>query len=827
MGASEIEKIFIQLEEQGAGNAYVAIKRLDDVMGSLSKQRGPIGIVSAFEMLSELSDRASNSLVEVPGLAEKAAAAWSHLVGQVRLYNDAQARKAMRNSEFEIARRDAQQLADQMRAANRVPTELQAASAPKAIDFAAALAAQSQKAGSAIEAAAHGAMEEAIAIGESAKSASKLASVYDIIEKRAKATAKAEHDRFADQMRAANRVPTHLQAGANPKSLSGAAKAFQTFSRTFGPRATEGLVSTVETLETIGPIAAKVAHPVGIAAAAIGALAVATAGTAIWAGKEFGGAVIAAQGFRENMTFALTKIAGTESKANSIIETTLTTADYLGQKHADTVKQVTALMNKGLGASTADKFTRGLADMETRSPGTNFDSMVLAIGQIKSKGKLQGEELMQLAEAGLNRGEFMGNLAKQAKKNVGEIEKVMQAGKVSYKQFEDAFFATVNKNGGPLGAIANERSRQNIDAIINRVKAIPENLLFGAKAGPGMEATKNTLNSLLDWFDVSKGKGKEVRQVAGDIFNAMVEGLTGNKIDTSKGITGTLDAVLNAAREAVPWVYAIGATARDVFSVGRAIYNTIDSIGSFADSLGGIGNIAQTLSFPFRLLMTTMLGPLALLPELMSMYDAYQKGGIAGVAEAMTAPFASTALKIETWASSIPQTLYDTAASVLTSAYQLGSNLWQGVVNGIASGVAMVTSAATNLANAAKNAVKVAWDEHSPSREFFALSWLAGKGTANGFDASRAMVERSAAGMADAALGASWASSPMNMNAGGNMLAMGGGGGAVIINFTANIAIPGTSSPAQAQALGAAAMRGTREQFEAQLGSGLRRLRYG
>lgn len=597
---------------------------------------------------------------------------------------------------------------------------------------------------------------------------------------------------LTDQIRKSNRVPLHLAAA--PAQLTKGQKAFQAFSRTFGPKATQGLVSTVETIETIGPAMAKIGPPTAIAAAAVGAFAIGAAGVAITAAKSFGGAVVQAQGFRQNMSFALEKIAGTSAQADAIIGKSVATADYLGQKHTDTVRQITALVGKGFSASTADKFARGLADMEVRSPGTNFDSMIMAIGQIKAKGKLQGEELMQLAEAGLNRGDFMGNLAKQAGKNVDEIDKAMQAGKVSYQQFEKAFFATINKNGGPLGALANEASRKNIDKVINRLKAIPENILFGANAGSGMSAMTEQLNNFIDWFDVSKGKGKEVQKVTGDIFNAMIEGLTGNKVDTKKGITGTLDAILAGAKEAVPAVREFASGIRDIAGV--------------LAELGKNGDAKQMMIWARAFMQVGMLGLSA-----MSMFDSIGSTDIGGT---LSASFESITASISA-----------TASSIMTQAYQIGANLWQGLTNGITSGIAMVTSAATNLANSALQAVGVTWRVGSPARAFEDLAGWAGPGMERGFRSGEPGAMVAAANLADAALGAAWASSPANANAGGTMAPAGGAAGAagLTIHFSPTIVISGAKTADQAQALGAAAVRGSREAFETQLGAALRRAR--
>ncbi|MBK9263058.1 MAG: tape measure protein [Polyangiaceae bacterium] len=863
--SDEIEKIIVELETQGANSAYIVHSRTNDALGKLTKQKGPESLAKSFDDVAAAAARAkaatdqvgplrdergrflprgtqsfprssTDGLADVETQADGTAAAFERALQEYERFAARMEKKHTRNQALEAARKEAHDFADQMRASNRIPTELQAASNPKAIDFAAALEAQSRKAGSAIEAAAHSAMEEAVAIGEAAKNASKLSSVYDVIERRAKAAAKADADWLADRMRAANRIPTHLMAGANPKALTGGQKAFQTFSRTFGPRATQGLVSSVEALEKIGPIAGKIGPPLASAAIGIGALTVAGAGLATMAGVKFGKAVVRVQGFREDMVTALEAITGTEAKANAVIDRAASTADFLRKKRGETVGQFTSLMSKGFDVDTSDKLIRAMADMKVKAPQAKTDEMLFAIGQIRSKGKLQGEELMQLNEAGLDRGKFMSVLGQQAGKTAAEMDKLISAGKVSYDVFEKAFFGTLKPEKGVFGELAQKKARNNINGLIEQLHDIPDNIFFDVKAGTGMDGVKNTLNSIIDWFDVNNGKGKEVRKVAGDLFNAMIEGLTGEKVDTKKGITGTLDAMLAGAKEAVPVVRELAGGARELMGIAGGIAG---AVGTFSEWTGGIGNIGSAwrgLTLPARVLMAPLTGGLSMLPELYqgirgigALLDGDTKGAMERFKNmlpggAFLESFVnSTSGAIESLVSSIRTG----AANMFESGMAYGRNLWQGLVQGIQSGIGVVVQSATNLANAALGAVGSTWRVGSPAQAFADLSVWAGPGMARGFRRGTRHAVSAAEYMAMAALSAS-ATAPANMNGNASALAMSGGSGpSVVIHFSPQIIVSGASSPAQAQAIGGAAVRGAREQFEAQLGTGLRRLAYG
>ncbi len=649
-----------------------------------------------------------------------------------------------------------------------------------------------------------------------------------------------------------------------PRKQTFKQRAFQSIGKAFGPNATQAIGNTADMLEKIGPIAAKLGHPLAIAAAAMGAVGVAAVGAGIYAAKEFGGAVIQAQGFRENMQLALKTIAGSDAKANSIIERATSTADYLGKKHADTVGQFTTLMGKGFDVDTTDNLMRKLGDLKVRNPGAQFEPMVLALGQINSKGKLATEELNQLIEAGLGRKDFMAELATQTGKGIDDLEKDLQAGKVSSEQFMKAFLATGNKDGGPLGALANEASRNNIEAIIERVKSIPENFLFGAKAGPGMEETKATLNSLLDWFDVSKGKGKEVQKVVGDLFNALVEGLTGNKVDTKKGITGTLDALLEGAQKAVPYVYALASGANQLMGLAVALMEGAGAAGDFTDKLGGVGTIWKGLSLPIRMATAALLGPLALLPELYQGFlgfEALLNGDTKGAkehfmnmlpgGELLTQYGSQIDAMLDVGAEGlrgIGTSIKTTASTLMNEAIGIGTSVIDGLVQGIMSGASRAWEAISSVGTGIIDTISGVLQRNSPSKVMIDI----GKDTTGGLplgitkeapsayaaanDVGTGVVASMMAGMKPAnsnGMVATMLGTPRASNSNGSTATQSAfatsantsSGMTLNVTFAPVIKADGGRSEAENRAAAAAAVAGSQEEFDRMLAVSVRRMR--
>lgn len=68
-----------------------------------------------------------------------------------------------------------------------------------------------------------------------------------------------------------------------------------------------------------------------------------------------------------------------------------------------------------------------------------INRMSLALGQMLAKGKVQGDELLQLTESGVNVGQVFDIMSKQTGKSVAALQKLQAAGKLDPKLFIAAF----------------------------------------------------------------------------------------------------------------------------------------------------------------------------------------------------------------------------------------------------------------------------------------------------------------------------------------------------------------------------------------------------
>lgn len=424
-----------------------------------------------------------------------------------------------------------------------------------------------------------------------------------------------------------------------------------------------------------------------------------------------GAAVVQAQAFREDITRGLETVLKSKSAAQQALDKAAETADFLGQSRAAVSGQALALMAKGFDQAKADEITRRFADLTTVTPDANLAGLTKALTDIKGKGKLAGQEVLQFANAGLSANAVYDALSEQLGKSRADIQKMQEAGEITADMATEGILAAIGKMAGGKGAgeAARAKAREDLSGLINQIGNIPSDLLFDVKVGPGMDKLKGAMREVLDFFAAGSVTGKDVRQVLGDTINAFAEGLFG--IDTSKGITETLKGLLETLR----------ASKGDIkgFAAGIA------SIGStLAGITGFFGKISQLRTEFERISGINISGPLGIF-----------KGLLLGIP------------------SIILQTLSGAIQSITGfSLWDAGANLVNSLAGGIKSTAQSVIDAVTSTVGGAISWAKKLLGIASPSKVFMQIGDFSGKGLAMGLSANDNAVKRAAGGMAGASV---------------------------------------------------------------------------
>ncbi|MEO5726623.1 MAG: hypothetical protein ABI134_13720, partial [Byssovorax sp.] len=258
------------------------------------------------------------------------------------------------------ARDEAKAFQEQVTRANRLPTALQAGASSGAT-----LESRSKEAGSALGASAHGALEEALDAAKGEAGVKRLASVYDLVARRAAAAAKEEEKAFAVAVEKANKLPKSLQPQQAEPKLSGLQKLLGTVRGVFGDKAAGGLAAGAQKLaavdESMGgkllPALAAGAGAYGAAATVVVAAATALAAITYKVLSAVASASIEAS---DRKTKAL---AGLGAGGEETYKIAVASSVKLGSDLDATITQVKGLITTGFAKDRVPVILEAVADI--------------------------------------------------------------------------------------------------------------------------------------------------------------------------------------------------------------------------------------------------------------------------------------------------------------------------------------------------------------------------------------------------------------------------------------------------------------------------------
>ena len=209
---------------------------------------------------------------------------------------------------------------------------------------------------------------------------------------------------------------------------------------------------------------------------------------------------------------------------------------------SNVISQAQKMLAMGWDASTIlqDLDVLGDAAASTGNLNQGLDSIVRAMAQIKTKGKLSTEELNQLAEAGIAAksmlAEEMGYGTGDA--GIAKMTKDLEAGAIGSEKAIAALMAGMQKYDGMMQSVANETASglwsQITDTFeINIFRKWGQGLQDGAKRGFG---------TVLDLLESSEGAlesfGDTVYEIGKSISNWAADKMA-DVVDVVKEITGS------------------------------------------------------------------------------------------------------------------------------------------------------------------------------------------------------------------------------------------------------------------------------------------------
>jgi tape measure domain-containing protein len=171
----------------------------------------------------------------------------------------------------------------------------------------------------------------------------------------------------------------------------------------------------------------------------------ATVGTAFTLSKaiEFGQVMMGVRGQIESFQISFETLIGDTGKANAFFGALKDLAAGTPLQLDDLARNAQTMLGFGIETEKVIPILRQIGDV-TMGNSERFNAMSLAFAQMSAVGRLTGQDLLQMVNAGFNP---LTTLAEQSGKSVGQLRDEMSAGAISAEQIAQAFAGATAAGG--------------------------------------------------------------------------------------------------------------------------------------------------------------------------------------------------------------------------------------------------------------------------------------------------------------------------------------------------------------------------------------------
>lgn len=244
---------------------------------------------------------------------------------------------------------------------------------------------------------------------------------------------------------------------------------------------------------------------------------------------------------REKVLGAFETILGTAQQARDLYAEALDFANrtpFATQDVVATYQQLLANQFQEQDLHIVARIVGDAASMQ-ELPEEAMKSVNRALGQIKSKGKLTAEELMQVQEAvPLSSAKLYENLGRLYGKTAKEARALKEAGKIDADAGVFAILQTLDQQfGGNM-----ERASQQVMGLWSTIESYPATYLEQLQDTRGWEALRGALTGVADAFNPVSDTGvafsETVREIGSGVLEDIAHGLDLVKVGLGPFVEG-------------------------------------------------------------------------------------------------------------------------------------------------------------------------------------------------------------------------------------------------------------------------------------------------
>ena len=313
--------------------------------------------------------------------------------------------------------------------------------------------------------------------------------------------------------------------------------------------------------------------------------------------KELASHIISVRGEFESMETSLkVLLGGSQQRLDNLMGQIKEYALASPLNTKDMVGAVQMMTSFGIEAEKSIDYLKAIGDISMGDTG-KFNSLALAFSQMSSAGKLMGQDLMQMVNAGFNP---LEEISRKTGKSIGELKNEMSKGAITSKMVQDAFISATSA-GGKFFGMSSEGAKtlngqismlqESFDNMFNEIGKKGEGVVMKAvQAGTFLVENYETIGKVLEGLVIAYGVYKTAL-----IVNAAVTG--GIKAVESASI------IVKGLHTAATWAQTAAQTALNTammmnpyVAVGAALVGLCATIYTFTDTTTAASEAQKRLS---------------------------------------------------------------------------------------------------------------------------------------------------------------------------------------------------------------------------------------
>ena len=355
-------------------------------------------------------------------------------------------------------------------------------------------------------------------------------------------------------------------------------------------------------LESLGNVGKTLAVGAGVVAGALGLM---------------GSAALKAAGQWEQLQTQFRVMIGDTQKADQVLEDLKKTAATTPFELEDLAKGGQTLLAFGIQADKLIPTLRMLGDVAGGNKD-KFNSLSLAFGQMSSTGRLMGQDLLQMINAGFNP---LKVISDKTGISMADLKKKMEAGAISADMVTEAFQIATSKGGQFYGMM--EKQSQTLEGKLSTLRdSFAEvSRQIGQALLPAVKLLVDVFTTLVNWFAALPQPIKSVVAIGGALVFVLATLLT---------IFGGFLTILPAM--VAGWTLLTGAVTAFGISLNIATLGIPALIAGFALLIVNIKKIAEwfnNMPLFFKIVYAPLIGLINLIKiavdEFMKLFNTISK----------------------------------------------------------------------------------------------------------------------------------------------------------------------------------------------------------